>query len=172
MPLALVAREQAAGFYLLSQQFAACLEASCLSQLYLDSLFSYVRVAARWVQLGQAKAPRFALTRKERRTIAMSLLCFLLLQFPCTFPQQTDTDLISPYVKMHIKKKHRREEDHERQGWCVCLGWGRRLGLLFAYLSIRNKLLLKKKSSGSLLYTSSLKKPQFGEKFLLNHCKS
>lgn len=150
VPLALVAREQAAGFYLLSQQFTACLEASCLSQLYLDRLFSYVRAAARWVQLGQAKAPRFALTVKERRTIAMPLLCFLFLRLPCTFPQQTDTDLISPYVKMHFKKKHRREEYHERQGWCVCLGWGRRLGLLFACLSIRNKLLLKKKKKKKL----------------------
>lgn len=61
---------------------------------------------------------------KGKKDRNVSAQCFLLLKFLCAFSQQTDTRLISPCVKMLIKKNkpnqtNRREEDGERQGWCV-----------------------------------------------------
>lgn len=54
---------------------------------------------------GSSKGSQVCCYRKGKKNDGnVSAVYLLLLQFRCVFPQQTDTDLISPCDRMLIKK--------------------------------------------------------------------
>lgn len=75
--------------------------------------------------LPRSKAPGLALTAQEKRTIAF-LLCLSTLQRLCVFSQQVGTRLITPCVRCFLQK-HSREEEGDRQAWCVNGGLGQQI---------------------------------------------